>query len=137
MLRGLRQPPFEPLDSCKLKHLALKTVFLVALATAARVSELHALSAMSGIIKIKENKSEMRLKPFERFLAKNQRRGDPPRKLVIKVLRHHAPQDDPERLLCPVQALSEYLKQTNKIRGRARNNDQIVAIGDYFSLFCD
>ena len=40
VLKLLRGPPFEPLDSIDLKHLTQKCLFLVALATAKRVSEL-------------------------------------------------------------------------------------------------
>jgi hypothetical protein len=117
VLRALRRTPFEPLETVDLKFLTFKTVFLIALATAARVSELAALSAEQGFVKIKEDKSEMRLRPFDGFLAKNQRAEEPPRELVIRSLRHYAPPDDPERLLCPVRALSTYLKRTNKHRG--------------------
>jgi hypothetical protein len=38
------EEPFEPMDRASLKFVTLKTVFLVALATAQRRSELHALS---------------------------------------------------------------------------------------------
>jgi hypothetical protein len=38
------EEPFEPMDRASLKNITLKTVFLVALATAQRRSELHALS---------------------------------------------------------------------------------------------
>ena len=36
--------PFEPLGKASLFHLSVKTVFLVTLATARRVSEVHAFS---------------------------------------------------------------------------------------------
>ena len=36
--------PFEPLDKASLFHLSVKTVFLVTLAMARRVSEVHAFS---------------------------------------------------------------------------------------------
>jgi hypothetical protein len=38
------EEPFEPMDRASLKNITLKTVFLVALATAQWKSELHALS---------------------------------------------------------------------------------------------
>jgi hypothetical protein len=37
------EEPFEPMDRASLKYVTLKTVFLVALATAQWRSELHAL----------------------------------------------------------------------------------------------
>ena len=68
VLTALRGPPFEPMASCEPKYLTLKTVFLVAFATAARRSELHALS--------KDFSRDMRwtyvkLKTVDGFLAKN------------------------------------------------------------------
>jgi hypothetical protein len=44
VLRALMEEPFEPMDRASLKNITLNTVFLVALATARRRSELHALS---------------------------------------------------------------------------------------------
>ncbi|XP_040203676.1 uncharacterized protein LOC120935688 [Rana temporaria] len=44
VLQVLTGLPFEPLDKCSLKDLTFKTVFLVAVTTARRVSELEALS---------------------------------------------------------------------------------------------
>ena len=43
VLRALTRPPFEPMAHCDLKLLALKTLFLVAITSARRASELAAL----------------------------------------------------------------------------------------------
>ena len=43
VLEALCRPPYEPLREAFLKHLALKTVFLLAMASAGRRSELQAL----------------------------------------------------------------------------------------------
>jgi hypothetical protein len=43
VLRALMEEPFEPMDRASFKNITLRTVFLVALATAQRMSELHAL----------------------------------------------------------------------------------------------
>ena len=42
-LEALSKPPYEPLREASLKHLILKTVFLLAMASAGRRSELQAL----------------------------------------------------------------------------------------------
>ena len=42
-LEALSKPPYEPLREASLKHLTLKTVFLLAMASAGRRSELQAL----------------------------------------------------------------------------------------------
>jgi integrase len=44
VLRAIMEEPFEPIERASLKNITLKMVFLVALATAQRRSELHALS---------------------------------------------------------------------------------------------
>ncbi|CAC5382111.1 unnamed protein product [Mytilus coruscus] len=44
VLLVLTKTPFEPLEEAELKYLTLKTVFLMALASAARVSELHSFT---------------------------------------------------------------------------------------------
>jgi hypothetical protein len=120
VLRGLTCKPFEPLEQVDIRALTLKTVFLIALASAARVGELAALSAQEGYIRVKEDKSKVTLCPFQAFLAKNQRGSDPPREYAIKALHPHVPDDDPERLLCPVRAIRLYLKRTNKTRGNRK-----------------
>ena len=43
VLEALSKPPYEPLPDASLKHLTLKTVFLLAMASAGRRSELQAL----------------------------------------------------------------------------------------------
>ena len=44
VLSHMCKAPFEPLDKASLFHLSVKTVFLVTLAKARRVSEVHAFS---------------------------------------------------------------------------------------------
>ena len=43
VLEALSKPPYEPLWEASLKHLTFKTVFLLAMASAGRRSELQAL----------------------------------------------------------------------------------------------
>ena len=43
VLEALSKPPYEPLREASLKHLTLKTVFLLAMASAGRHKELKAL----------------------------------------------------------------------------------------------
>ena len=88
----------------------LKTVFSTVLASAAHVSELGTLFAEQGFVRIKDDKLKVVLTVFEGFLAKNKRTTEAPREYTIRALRDHVPIDDPERLLCPVRALSIYLR---------------------------
>ena len=43
VLLALRRPPYDPVKDADLKHLNLREVFLVAITSARRASELHAL----------------------------------------------------------------------------------------------
>ena len=43
VLEAVSKPPYEPLREASLKHLTLKTVFLLAMASAGRCSELQTL----------------------------------------------------------------------------------------------
>ena len=43
VLEALSKPPYKPLQEVSRKHLTLKTVFLLAMSSAGRSSELHAL----------------------------------------------------------------------------------------------
>ena len=44
VLQSLTMAPYEPLRTCEERFLAQKTLFLLALASAKRIGELHALS---------------------------------------------------------------------------------------------
>ena len=93
-----------------LRNLLIKTVFLVALASGNRVSELSALSR-TGII-FEENYVKILVK--EGFLYKNQsaRRTPPPISLP-KLESHPHP-------LCPVFALKTYLDRTKDLEHKAQ-----------------
>ena len=55
ILRIMCKAPFEPLNSCSLQYLTLKTVFLVALAAGRRRSEIHVLSIERGCFQVLDN----------------------------------------------------------------------------------
>jgi hypothetical protein len=105
VLMYISKTPFEPLDSATLENLTLKTVFLVTLALAGRVSEIHALSARKDCRRFNQDES-VSLLSFPGFLAKNAlpERGN--QQYVLRPL--------PESLLCPVRALKVYLKRTER-----------------------
>jgi integrase len=114
VLRALREPPFEPLCSCDTKYLTLKTVFLVAFATAARRSELHALS--KDFVRDKRW-TYVRLKTVDGFLAKNHTPSMGAaafRSFTIKSIGEFtdSPGLEDEKLFCPVRALKCYTVRT-------------------------
>ena len=50
VLDALSRPPFEPLQHVELKVLSFKTALLLALASAKRVSDIHALSVSASCL---------------------------------------------------------------------------------------
>ena len=112
VLDSLKKSPFEPMSSCSLKCLTQKTVFLIALASGRRRSELHALSATPGSVKFSANKSSVELHFFPGFLAKNQLPSVAGVSLEIPAL----PGSGPDITLCPVRALRIYMRRTKEFR---------------------
>ena len=70
VLHQLTKAPFEPLQKASLKHLTFKTVFLLALGSGKRRSEIHAWLYKN--IRHQENWSQVSLYPSPSFLSKNQ-----------------------------------------------------------------
>ena len=116
VLQSLLRAPYEPISNCSLKNLTLKTVFLLSLASAKRVSELHGLSYL---VKWSTDKSSATLTLTHDFIAKTQTPGDPSTAydpVVIPALASSVGQDDLETLLCPLRALDWYLRKTSPSR---------------------
>ena len=113
------------MDSCALKFLTWKTVFLVSLASARRVSCLHALSlepdprqpGLPGSLRFGRHKADVIIFTNPDFVAKNQKlESNSP--LVIKSLcSFTASQEEPDNNLCPVRALLYNVKRTQARRG--------------------
>ena len=71
--RGLSKPPYEPLREASLKHLTLKTVFLIAMASGGRCRELQALVFDPKYIQFKPKGAVVTLYFSPKFMRKNQR----------------------------------------------------------------
>ena len=69
VLHQLTKPPFEPLSKASLKHLTFKTVFLLALGSGKRRSEIHAWIHKN--IRHQEDWSKVSLFPSPGFISKN------------------------------------------------------------------
>ena len=119
VLNELTKAPFEPMKDTDLKHLTLKTAFLLALASSKRCSEIHAWVANK--VSNLGQWEKVALFPSSDFIAKNQlaREGSqsvspvPIPALTTIVDR----QFKEERTLCPVRALRYYLDRTKALRG--------------------
>ena len=122
VLNFLRSDLFEPLNSISLSLLTYKTVFLVALATARRVSGLHALSGLDSDISFSRDISDrsVTLSFLPDFLAKNQKAGSPSPSVRLEALSNLLAPDDPDIALCPVRALKAYRRRTSPFRKSKR-----------------
>ena len=109
----------EPLDKLSLRLLTLKTVFLVAMATARRISGIHAISGLSQDIAFDEDFS-VDLTFLPEFRAKNQKSLQLSRPFSITSISNLLNDDDADNLLCPVRALKQYLKRTASFRNNKR-----------------
>ena len=112
----LRGPPFEPL-SCSFWDLSLKVLFLVALATARRVGELHAVS--SSVSYLGGNRF---LSYLPEFRAKSEFAANPlPRYFRVSSLHDFVGDLPDELLLCRVRVLQIYLNRTSSLSPRPRS----------------
>ena len=118
VLHQLTKAPFEPMRKASLKHLTFKTVFLLALGSGKRRSEIHAWLYRN--IRHQENWRQVYLHPSPSFLSKNQLAKDGPASVAPVVIPALAPSLDkslPEdKSLCPVKALGYYLDRTKDLR---------------------
>ena len=117
VLHQLTKAPFEPL-SASLKHLTFKTVFLLALGSGKRRSEIHAWQHKN--IRHQSDWSKVSRFPSPSFLSKNQLAREGPESVAPVVIPALAPTLDrslkSDRSLCPVRALRYYLDRTSNIR---------------------
>ena len=119
VLNELTKAPFEPMKDTDLKHLTLKTAFLLALASGKRRSEIHAWVANK--VSNLGQWEKVALFPSSDFIAKNQlaREGSQSvSPVTIPALTTIVDRQFKEdRTLCPVRALRYYLDQTKDPRG--------------------
>ena len=118
VLHQLTKAPFEPLKEASLKHLTFKTVFLLALGSGKRRSEIHAWQNKN--IRHQSDWSRVSLYPSPSFLSKNQLAKEGPESVAPVVIPALAPTLDrslkSDRSLCPVRALRYYLDRTSDLR---------------------
>ena len=104
-------PAFEPLSQASFRALTLKTLFLLALATAKRVGELQALSSIVTFVA-----GDACLSYIPQFVAKSESlTRSIPRSFLVKSLADFAAGLDIDLLLCPVRALRLYLLRARSL----------------------
>ena len=119
VLNELTKAPVEPMKDTDLKHLTLKTAFLLALASGKRRSEIHVWAANK--VSNLGQWEKVALFPSSDFIAKYQlaREGSQSvSPLTIPALTTIVDRQFKEdRTLCPVRALRYYLDRTKDLRG--------------------
>ena len=117
VLTYLVSPAFEPLSEASFRALTLKTLFLLALATAERVGELQALSSIVTFVA-----GDACLSYIPQFVAKSESlTRSIPRSFLVKSLADFAAGLATDLLLCPVRALRLYLLRARSLSpGRHR-----------------
>ena len=117
VLNELTKAPFEPMKDTDLKHLTLKTAFLIALASGKHRSEIH--TWVANKVSNLGQWEKVALFPSSDFIAKNQlaREGSQSVSLVtIPALTTIVDRQFKEdRTLCPVRALRYYLDRTKDL----------------------
>ena len=105
--------PFEPLDKARLFYLSVKTTFLDTLATARRVSEVHAFCIDSDHLGFSNLDGSLILRTQVGFLAKNQLPSRAPDSITTPKLSNFCRKSDNfNHMLYPVRAVKIYLNKT-------------------------
>jgi hypothetical protein len=105
VLQMLKQPPFEPMKLAKLKYLTWKTVFLIAITTFKRCSDLQAMRIGEGSVNIQEKGVTF----YRHGLSKQDRQGHQSKNIFIPTFKDN-------KYLDPKRALYWYLKRTDDLR---------------------
>ncbi|KAK7880711.1 hypothetical protein WMY93_032661 [Mugilogobius chulae] len=118
VLDALCHHPFEPLEAVALKYVALKTVLLLALTSAKRVSELQAFSVSPTCMQFAPGLSKVHLCPNPAFMPKVEPAYSCP---TLEIAAFHpppfsSPEEQQLHSLCPVRALRVYVDRTAGLR---------------------
>ena len=114
VLEALNKPPYEPLREASFKHLTLKTVFLLAMASGRR-SELHALRFDQNYIQFKPKGAGVTLYFSPEFMRKNQKQNQVSDPWYIPAIPTGKPEFGAPN--CPVRAhYHRYLTEHPELR---------------------
>ena len=116
VLSFLRSDRFFPPEKLSLKELSQKTAFLILLASARRMSEIHALSGLDHNIEFVRKSDSVILSFLPEFRAKNEKAEEELKSIEIKSLKNFIEPDDPDLRNCPVSLLKCYLKRSHPRR---------------------
>ena len=125
VLQALNKALFEPLREASLKHLTFKTVFLIAITSARRVSELQALCYLEPYTVFRS--SGVTLATNSDFVPKVNSRFHT--KQLIQLPAFHNEQDQYLRCLCVRRVLKYYIERTTIYRPKASSPQLFLTYG--------
>ena len=120
VLQALMEHPFEPPETATLKAWTWKTCFLLAITSAARVSELYSIDSHPDLTIIRKGSVTIRLNPA--FMPKVPNMVYLNRTIQLQAFKPNArsKKDIALQSLCPIRALRYYLDKTQEIRQERR-----------------
>ena len=117
VLHSFMEAPYEPMEKASLSVWTRKTIFLVAISSGARCSELQALDVREEMSVIRNRSASLRTNPG--FTPKHASEVNINRKIHLKAFYHNF-KNRVERnwnTLCPIRALKHYIALTKRVRG--------------------
>ena len=120
VLSALKKPPFYPLKDASLKHLTIRTAFLMALTSARRASEVHAIRHDT----LQWKADCVYAFPDEQFLPKVATQWHVNQPIAFPALRQRG---NPELTkLCVRTTIDHYVKRTKVVRAGAGASSQLL-----------
>ena len=116
VLDSLCRPPYEPMGSANLKWITMKTAFLMAITSAKRVGELHALSVSPDCMNWSPDGTAVQLRPNVSFLPKVLPQSYVNAPVTFAEFRPTPGESAAKAELCPVRAIKIYIAATQGIR---------------------
>ena len=115
VLDMLKQPPFEPMQTARLKYITWKTIFLIAITTFRRSSDLQALRLGEGSVRVQKTGVTF----IRHGLSKQDRISHNDSNIFV-------PTFTGTKFLDPKRALALYLRRTEKFRNALeRDGDKL------------
>jgi hypothetical protein len=127
-MNALKGAPYEPLGSASFKDLTYKTVFLLAMASGGRRSELQALMFDEKYCYFAPYGAHVKLSFNPSFIRKNQRVNETNAPLVIPAIPTGKTQFG--HINCPVRALKYYHRRTTDPNIRKGRQHMFIPLKD-------
>ncbi len=117
VLKGLLEPPFEPLESAPVRILTLKVTFLLALASFKHVGDFQALSFSESFTEFAPGLVKAFLRPRPGYVPKVLSTPFRSQVVVLQAFSSSpSSEGDDLHLLCPVRALKMYVDRSSQWR---------------------